>query len=169
MLLYVVININAKAQRAELKGSGGPSREIEIPEPAFWGVKVLERLPLAELFPLIDLNTLYRLHWGAKNAKGAEWERLLREEFEPRLERYKHEALAGGWLRTQAAYGFFPAASAGDDLVVFDAKQRQREIARFPFPRQKEYDKLSLADYLAPAAGGAPRSRGATGRVGGEG
>ncbi len=145
----------AKAQRAELKGSGGPSREIEIPEPAFWGVKVLERLPLAELFPLIDLNTLYRLHWGAKNAKGAEWERLLREEFEPRLERYKHEALAGGWLRTQAAYGFFPAASAGDDLVVFDAKQRQREIARFPFPRQKEYDKLSLADYLAPAAGGA--------------
>ncbi len=145
----------AKAQRAELKGSAGPSREIEIPEPAFWGVKVLERLPLAELFPLIDLNTLYRLHWGAKNAKGAEWERLLREEFEPRLERYKHEALAGGWLRTQAAYGFFPAASAGDDLVVFDAKQRQREIARFPFPRQKEYDKLSLADYLAPAAGGA--------------
>ncbi|UCC72487.1 MAG: homocysteine S-methyltransferase family protein, partial [Gemmatimonadota bacterium] len=144
----------AKAMRAGLAGSGGLSRGIEIPRPAFWGVKLLERLPLAELFPLIDLNTLYRLHWGAKNAKGAKWERLLKEEFEPRLERYKREALAGGWLRPMAAYGFFPAASDGDDLVVFDPKDPEREIARFEFPRQREYDKRSLADYFVSVATG---------------
>jgi 5-methyltetrahydrofolate--homocysteine methyltransferase len=141
----------AKARRAGLAGSTGLTREVTIPLPAFWGVKQLERLPLADLFPLIDLNTLYRLHWGAKNAKGEEWQRLLGEEFEPRLERYKQEALAGGWLRPQAAYGFFPAASDRDDLVVYDPSDFEREIARFPFPRQKEYDKLSLADYFAPA------------------
>jgi 5-methyltetrahydrofolate--homocysteine methyltransferase len=71
------------------------------------------------------------------------------------LERYKQETLAGGWLRPQAAYGFFPAASNGDDLVVYDPRQPESEIARFPFPRQSEYDKLSLTDYFAPAEGGA--------------
>jgi 5-methyltetrahydrofolate--homocysteine methyltransferase len=144
----------ARAKRAGLAGGGRISREVEIPTPAFWGVKVLERLPLAELFPLIDLNTLYRLHWGAKNAKGAEWERLLRDEFEPRLERYKQETLAGGWLRPQAAYGFFPAASDGDTLVVFDPEDPDREIARFPFPRQAERERLCLADYFTPVAEG---------------
>jgi 5-methyltetrahydrofolate--homocysteine methyltransferase len=144
----------ARAKRARLSGSAGPSRDIEIPRPAFWGVKVLDRLPLTELFPLIDLNTLYRLHWGAKNAKGERWERLLKEEFEPRLERYKQEALTGGWLRPQAAYGFFPAASAGNDLVVYHPADPEREIARFAFPRQEDYDKLCLADYFVPVTGG---------------
>jgi 5-methyltetrahydrofolate--homocysteine methyltransferase len=148
------LQARAKAMRAGLGGARGLSRDIEIPQPPFWGVKVLERLPLAELFPLIDLNTLYRLHWGAKNAKGAEWERLLSEEFEPRLQRYQREALVGGWLRTQAAYGFFPAASEENDLVVYDPVDPQRAIARFEFPRQQEYDRLSLADYFVPGASG---------------
>ena len=111
---------------------------------------MLERLPLAELFPLIDLNTLYRLHWGAKNAKGEKWERLVKEEFEPRLERYKQETLAGGWLQPNAAYGFFPAASEGEELVLFDPADREEEVARFEFPRQEEYDRLCLADYFLP-------------------
>jgi 5-methyltetrahydrofolate--homocysteine methyltransferase len=62
---------------------------MDVPEPPFLGVKVIDRIPLTELYELIDLNTLYRLHWGAKNAKGEEWERLVKEEFEPRLERMK--------------------------------------------------------------------------------
>ena len=114
------------------------------------GVKVLERIPLGELFPLIDLNTLYRLHWGAKNAKGEEWEELVTGQFEPRLERYQQEALAGGWVRPAAAYGFFPAGSAGDAVVLFDPEDPGRELARFDFPRQEARDRLCLADYFRP-------------------
>lgn len=146
------------ARRAELEARavrpaqrpGGPSRAVEIPTPAFLGVKVLERLPLAELFELIDLNTLYRLHWGAKNAKGEQWERLVRDEFEPRLRRYQQEVLAGGWLTVKAAYGLYPAASEGNDLIVFDPAEPERELARFAFPRQQDRDGLCLADYFAP-------------------
>ncbi len=134
--------------------NGRPSRDVDIPAPDFWGVKVLERLPLAELFPLIHLNTLYRLHWGAKNAKGDVWERLLKEEFEPRLERYKQESLTAGWLRPQAAYGFFPAVAEDDDLVLFDPSDQEREVARFDFPRQGDGDRLCLADYFAAAEDG---------------
>ena len=135
---------------------GGPRRDIEIPTPAFWGTKVLERLPAAELYRYIDLNTLYRLHWGAKNAKGEQWERLVREEFEPRLERYRKEVQASGLLQVRAVYGFFPAAADGDELVVFDPDDHATEIARFPFPRQQDRDRLCLADYFAPANGARP-------------
>ncbi len=66
------------ARRAELEAGARASRPAprpgpdpaDVPEPSFLGVKVLDRIPLRELYPLIDLNTLYRLHWGAKNAKG---------------------------------------------------------------------------------------------------
>jgi 5-methyltetrahydrofolate--homocysteine methyltransferase len=125
-----------------------PSREVDIPEPPFWGVKVIERIPLDELFPLMDLNTLYRLHWGAKNAKGEAYEALIRDEFEPRLARYVQEARTGGWLRARAAYGYFPAGADSDALVLTDADGAER--TRFPFPRQSGREELCLSDYFRP-------------------
>ncbi|MGH7475581.1 MAG: homocysteine S-methyltransferase family protein [Longimicrobiales bacterium] len=155
----------ARATRPRSTGAG-PSRDVAVPEPAFWGVKVHDRIPLLDLYRFIDLNTLYRLHWGAKNAKGEAWERLVKQEFEPRLERYKTEAQAGGWVRVRAAYGFFPAAADGDDVVVLRGSAggggggrggtAQRELARFPFPRQADRDGLCLADYFRPSGNGRP-------------
>ncbi|MCI0436647.1 MAG: homocysteine S-methyltransferase family protein [Gemmatimonadetes bacterium] len=136
------------------RAANTPGRDIEIPPAPFFGVKVLDRLPLADLFRFIDLNTLYRLHWGAKNAKGEHWERLVRDEFEPRLERYRREALAGRWVTPRAVYGFYPAAADGDALVVFDPVDENREVARFGFPRQSDRDELCLADYFAELGNG---------------
>ena len=152
------------ARRAELQAQAGarrpapasaPARDVAVPRPPFLGVKVLERIPLAEVYELIELNTLYRLHWGAKNAKGPEFDRLVRDEFEPRLRRYRQEVQAGGWLSLKAAYGYFPAAAAGDALAVYDPADPTKELARFDFPRQADREQLCLADYFAPAAGGA--------------
>jgi 5-methyltetrahydrofolate--homocysteine methyltransferase len=152
------------AKRAELQEKakamrpaprvGGPSRDVDIPKPRFMGVKVLERLAFDELFRLIDRNTLYRLHWGAKNAKGENWERLVKDEFEPRLHRYRRQVLADGSGIARAAYGFFPAARDGDELVVFEPGRDDNELARFDFPRQPDRERLCLADYFAPAETG---------------
>ncbi len=150
------------ARRAELQASAvrpstpapAPARDVDIPAAPFFGVKTLERLPITELIELIDLNTLYRLHWGAKNAKGEAWERLVKEEFEPRLARYAAEARAGGWLAPRATYGFFPATAEGDDLVIHDPGNAERELERFHFPRQQDRDRLCLSDYFAPAGNG---------------
>jgi 5-methyltetrahydrofolate--homocysteine methyltransferase len=149
------LKAEAEAQ-AEGRGNGRrtPSRDIVLPRAPFLGVKHIARLPLAELFEHFDLNTLYRLHWGAKNAKGAGYERLVREEYEPRLRRMKTEAQTGGWLTPSAVYGYFPVASAGDDIVVYDPRDPQTEIARFATPRQTERDALCLADYFTPAGDG---------------
>ncbi len=139
---------------ARVRANGGPARDIDIPVAPFLGVKTLDRLPIEQLFRYIDLNTLYRLHWGAKNAKGEQWDRLVKDEFEPRLERYRREAQAGGWARPKAIYGYFPAAADGDDIVIFDPEDPAKEIERFACPRQSDRDQLSLADYFAPVESG---------------
>ncbi|HYO47459.1 MAG TPA: methionine synthase [Gemmatimonadota bacterium] len=138
------------ADRAPDRDGRGPFTDVDVPRPAFYGTRVIESLPLEALYERIDLNTLYRLHWGAKNAKGKEWDRLLAEEFEPRLERYQAEALASGWIVPQAAYGIWPAAGDGEALVLYDPHDPGREIARFDFPRQSDRDRLCLADYFRP-------------------
>src|SRR5690606_18740922 len=119
----------------------------------FYGHRRIDALPLEELFRFFDLNTLYRLHWGAKNAKGAEYERLVREEFEPRLRRLKQEALDGGWFTPKALYGYFAAAAEGVALVLYEAGDAGAKLGRFDFPRQQDRDELCLSDYCAPAAG----------------
>ncbi|HEX2166971.1 MAG TPA: methionine synthase, partial [Longimicrobiales bacterium] len=143
--------------RAAAKSNGRklPSRDIRMPEPPFLGVKHIQRLPLADLFEFFDLNTLYRLHWGAKNAKGPEYERLVREEYEPRLRRMKTEAHTGGWLTPSAVYGYFPVATDGNTIVVYDPADPQTEVARFDTPRQPDRDELALADYFISGDNGA--------------
>ena len=146
--------LQEQARAARPSSNSGPSRDVDIPTPPFYGVRKTGDLPLEDLFRYIDLNTLYRLHWGAKNAKGDAWEKLVREEFEPRLARYKQAALDEGWVRPSGVYGFFAAAADGNDLVVFDPDDPSTEIERFSFPRQVDREHLCLADYFAPIDSG---------------
>jgi 5-methyltetrahydrofolate--homocysteine methyltransferase len=129
---------------------------VPVPAPPFWGWKVLDSIPVDDVVSCIDLNTLYRMQWGAKNLKGEEWDRLVREDFEPRLRRYTREARTQGWLRPRAVYGYFPAGRDGDDVVVFDPADRSTEIGRFPFPRQEDRERLCLSDYFRPLNGKGP-------------
>ena len=39
-----------------------------FPAPPFWGTKVLEDIPLDEVFALLDLDELYRLQWGGRGS-----------------------------------------------------------------------------------------------------
>jgi 5-methyltetrahydrofolate--homocysteine methyltransferase len=113
----------------------------------------VEGIDPAEMFARMDEKSLYRLSWGGKGVHGEEFERLVAEEFLPMRERLQREALADGWIVPRACYGYFPAASDGDDLVVFDPASGE-ERARFPFPRQPEGRRLCIADYFRPVADG---------------
>ncbi len=124
------------------------SEHVDIPQPPFWGATTLDAVDVEELWPCYDLRSLYRLSWGASNTKGDAFEALVRDEFQPRLQRYQREAAAGGLLYPKVAYGYFPAAGAGDDVIVYDPQNPVKEIARFPFTRQIGGEHLCLADYL---------------------
>jgi len=125
-----------------------------VPAPPFWGVRVLNDIPLDEVFDLLDLDELYRLQWGARGS-GEQYENIVRTELQPVLERLKAEAKAEGWLRPRAVYGFFPAQSHGNDVLIYDPDAylndgTKREIARFHFPRMVGRERLCLADYIRP-------------------
>ena len=128
-----------------------------VPAPPFWGTSVLRDIPLDEVFDLLDLDELYRLQWGARGS-GEQYKKTIKEEFEPALERLKQDAQANGWIKPQAVYGYFPAQSIGNDIVIYDPAAYSsdggslREIARFHFPRMEGRERLCLADYFRSAS-----------------
>jgi 5-methyltetrahydrofolate--homocysteine methyltransferase len=118
------------------------------PAAPFLGARVVEHVPPAELWEHFDLRSLYRLSWGGANLKGAEWERLLHDDFEPRLRRYEALAEREAAISPRVVYGYFPAAGSGNDVILYAPQDPGREIARFAFPRQIGGEHLCLADYL---------------------
>jgi 5-methyltetrahydrofolate--homocysteine methyltransferase len=145
-------------------------RDTPVPTPPFWGTQVATRIKLQDIVDCLDRNALYRLQWGAKNAKGAEWEQL-KAEFDIKVRDYIREAERDGWLEPKVVYGYFPVQSSGNELIVYDPASlvetgsggwgpeagkgplpkplsKVRELTRFVFPRQPERERLSLADYF---------------------
>lgn len=123
-----------------------------IPKPLFWGSKTISYMPLEIVLQHLHKPELYRLSWGAKNTHGAEWDKL-EAEFEARLQQMTREAMRDKSLRPQAVYGYFPANSDGDDLIIWDPSGERQEIARFSFPRQPSGEYLCISDYFAPVGG----------------
>jgi 5-methyltetrahydrofolate--homocysteine methyltransferase len=125
--------------------------DIDVPSPPFWGWRTVTDVPLNEVFACMDLNTLFRLHWGGK-VHGEAFDRLIEEDFGPRLERMERRAIDEGWLEPRAIYGYFPCQADGNEVVIFDPADvaRPREIARLRFPRRPDRDRLCIADYFQP-------------------
>jgi 5-methyltetrahydrofolate--homocysteine methyltransferase len=112
----------------------------------------VESIPLNEVFAYINRTALFRGQWGLK--KGAmnadEYAAHLAEHAEPVFERLKQDSRDQPILDPKVVYGWWPANSDGNDLVVFDAEDADREIARFTFPRQETRQQRCLADYFRP-------------------
>ncbi len=69
--------------------------------------------------------------------------------------------MAGRRLTANAVYGFFPANSDDDDLVIYEDESRTGERMRLPTLRQQwerdgQKSFRALADYLAPRRTGIP-------------
>jgi 5-methyltetrahydrofolate--homocysteine methyltransferase len=124
-----------------------------VPTPPFWGAQVLTRIRLDDVVASMDRNALYRLQWGAKNAKGEEWEKL-KAEFDVMVRDLMREADRDGWLEPKVVYGYYPCQSQGQDVIVYDPTDRSKVLQRFVFPRQPERERLCLADYYRSVASG---------------
>jgi 5-methyltetrahydrofolate--homocysteine methyltransferase len=131
------------------------SRTVPVPRPPDLDPHVLRRVPLAHIFPYLNLQMLLGKHLGVKGSV----QRLLAEgdpktvEINEIIEELEREAAAQGWLEANAVYRFFEARASGDDLILYREGQ---EAARFHFPRQRDGDRLCLADYVRDVASGEP-------------
>jgi 5-methyltetrahydrofolate--homocysteine methyltransferase len=133
----------------------------DIAQPGFVGRRVLENFSLDEIRKYIDW-TFFFTAWELKGKfphilESPEYGSAARELYQNANE-LLDEIIVKGWLRASAVYGFWPAAGAGDDIVVYD-EAGARELLRFNMLRQQpRRDRSgpcrSLADFVAPAGRG---------------
>ena len=135
---------------------------VDIPEPDFTGTRRLEDFPLAELVPYIDWSPFFAT-WEMPGkypailddpVKGA----AARDLWDS-AQQLLQEMVAGKRLTAHGLYGFWRAASQGDDILVFADEQTDQPLARFCTLRQQWQRKgqdcyRALADFIAPLDSG---------------
>jgi 5-methyltetrahydrofolate--homocysteine methyltransferase len=136
--------------------------KITIDTPSFTGTRVLTDFPLAEIRPYIDWSPFF-MTWELKGkypkifsdpTVGTQAKELF-DDANRVIDRIIHEKR----LKANAVYAFWPAASDGDDVILYTDDHRTTELARFHFLRQQwerrgQKDYRSLADYVAPIDSG---------------
>ncbi|GAA3430246.1 hypothetical protein GCM10018953_74310 [Streptosporangium nondiastaticum] len=125
----------------------------DLPVPAFTGVRVVEP-GLTELREMIDWQFFF-LAWELKGKYPAILDQPVARELFDEANVLLDEIVAAGTLRARGVYGFWPARSEGDDLVV-DAGDAAGGAVRLPMLRQQTAKpegrpNRCLADYVAPA------------------
>ncbi|MDH3211840.1 MAG: methionine synthase [Myxococcales bacterium] len=137
-------------------------RREDLPAPDFIGRRTVDDVSLEEIAEYID----WTFFFSAWELKG----RFPKILDHPRVgeaarELYTHgrellaRIIAGKLLTPRGVYGFWPAASDGDDIVLFADASRRRELLRFPMLRQQSpvadaKPNRSLADFVAPIESG---------------
>jgi 5-methyltetrahydrofolate--homocysteine methyltransferase len=128
---------------------------VPIPRPPFYGSRVVDDIPLDEVFAYVNETALFKGQWQFKKGKRSdeEYQELIAEHVRPAYEELKERSKREGLLRARAVYGYFPCQSEGNDLIIYHEDEK-RERVRFTFPRQPAGKRLCLADYFASVDSG---------------
>lgn len=125
--------------------------DVPIPTPPFWGSRVVDEIPLEDVFGFVNEVALIRGQWQVRKGKLTEeaYRAILEEKVHPVLQSLKARCIAEKLLQPKVVYGYFPCQSEGDDLIILQ-DDGKTERGRFTFPRQTGDRHLCLADYFAP-------------------
>ncbi|MBQ1013577.1 methionine synthase, partial [Micromonospora sp. M51] len=126
--------------------------DVAVPTPPFFCTRVVKGVPMADYAALLDERATFSGQWGLRGARGGSgpsYEELVETEGRPRLRYWLDRLIADQVLEAAVVYGYFPAYSEGNDLVVLD-ENGHAERARFSFPRQRQERRLCLADFFKP-------------------
>ena len=125
------------------------------PAPSFLGTKVIEDYAIAELIDYIDWSPFFST-WELTgkfpgildDEKFGEAARPLYEDATAMLKKIVDE----NWFRAAAVVGFWPANSAGDDILVGD--DDVLHTLRQQLARREGRANVALADFIAPKDSG---------------
>ena len=131
---------------------------FEIQKPRKLGIYTIENQTIEELLNFIDWSPFFRswdLHGKYPDILNdklvGEQAKLLFNDAQKMIRKIIEE----NWLTAKARFGIFPVNSVGDDIEVYNNKEREKVIARWITLRQqlkkhKGISNLALADYIAP-------------------
>lgn len=134
----------------------------EPPRPGFTGVKTLNAFPLEDLVSFIDWSPFFHT-WEMRGRYPAILEDAVvgakaRELFED-AQRQLKDIVLNRRFTARAVYGFFPAVSRGDDIVLYRDADRSSELTVLHTLRQQIHKpegqfNHALADFIAPESSG---------------
>jgi 5-methyltetrahydrofolate--homocysteine methyltransferase len=134
----------------------------EPPRPGFTGVKTLNAFPLEDLVSFIDWSPFFHT-WEMRGRYPAILEDAVvgakaRELFEDAQKQLK-DIVLNRRFTARAVYGFFPAVSRGDDIVLYRDADRSSELTVLHTLRQQIHKpegqfNHALADFIAPESSG---------------
>ncbi|MFI1174508.1 methionine synthase [Streptomyces melanogenes] len=147
----------AVAEAEEPEGSVRSDVAVDnrIPEPPFWGTRVIKGIGLKEYASWLDEGALFKGQWGLKQNRagdGPSYEELVETEGRPRLRGWLEQLHTRNLLEAAVVHGYFPCVSKGDDLIILNEDGSER--TRFTFPRQRRGRRLCLADFFRPEESG---------------
>ena len=120
-----------------------------VPSAPFLGTRVVKGIQLGDYAAFLDERATFMGQWGLKPGRGAggpSYDELVETQGRPRLRSWLERIQTEGLAEAGVVYGYFPAVSEGDDLVILDDGGNERE--RFTFPRQRHDRHLCLADFF---------------------
>ncbi|MDC0325788.1 methionine synthase, partial [bacterium] len=132
------------------------------PKPEFIGARTLNAFPLEDLVPFIDWSPFFHA-WEMRGRYPAILDDAIvgskaRELFEDAQKQLK-DIILNRRCTARAVYGFFPAVSRGDDIVVYQDADRSKELTVLHTLRQQIHKpegqfNHALADFIAPEGSG---------------
>ncbi len=137
-------------------------REQDLSHPVSTGVHTLKNYPLHRLVDFIDWTPFFQT-WELAGRFPEILEDPVVGEAATSLYRDARDMLEcivnEKWLQASAVYGIFPAASNGDDVLLFEGEDHGKIMATLNFLRQQRdkaagHSNRCLADYIAPAKSG---------------
>jgi 5-methyltetrahydrofolate--homocysteine methyltransferase len=147
----------ASRRHGYLRPQSDISRDEPVPEPPFFGSVVLDHIDPQAALAYLNENMLFKVQWRYRKDRRSpgEFARQLNDEVRPILRDLLEICRKEEILRPQAIYGFWPAQSDGDTLVVYDAKARVRPLETFEFPRMSKPPYWCISDFFRPVSSGA--------------
>jgi 5-methyltetrahydrofolate--homocysteine methyltransferase len=125
-------------------------RDVPIPRAPFYGSRVVDDIPLDDVFAYVNETALFKGQWQFKQGKKSaeEYNKLVAEHVRPTYNILKERSKREHLLTPRVVYGYFPCQSSGNDLIIYEDDEKTERM-RFTFPRQPEGKQLCLADYFA--------------------
>jgi 5-methyltetrahydrofolate--homocysteine methyltransferase len=115
----------------------------------------VEDIDLEEVFSFVNETALFKGQWQFKQGRSIpeDYQALVRDKVRPIYSELRERIKQQKLLVPRVVYGYFPAQSSGNDLVIYQ-DDKETERLRFTFPRQPSGKNLCLADFFASKESG---------------
>ncbi len=130
-------------------------RHHEVPSEGFGDHKV--EFKLHKLAGSLDTKSLYSLNW--KFGKKSSWpaKGVTPQQLQDLQKIWVEKAEQNGWIVPKARFALFPAQSEGDEVIIYDANNKEKELTRIRFDvciGKNRKDVFSIGQYFHTKASG---------------